>query len=178
MPRTQRPKVVTITKQSAAQSQLETAISLWFDDADPLAIHMLAVAAHDCYHALAGNKAMPSYLRAFVARQSQAFQDDFRAVQNFAKHGAKKLTGTVRLRPVVTDGIIFDALCCHADLYENLTPLMKAFSARLCLEQPVMWVGTEMEGLYQEAYRFHDWHVIDRREFLEKFLFALRVSGR
>jgi len=43
-------RVIIVTKASAAKSQLETAIQLWFDDADPVSIHTLAVAAHDCYN--------------------------------------------------------------------------------------------------------------------------------
>jgi hypothetical protein len=46
-----RPDFLAVTKQSAARSQLETAIRLWFYEGDPVAIHTLAVAAHDCLHA-------------------------------------------------------------------------------------------------------------------------------
>lgn len=45
------PKVLIVTKASAARTQLETAIGLWFTDGDPISILALAVAANDCYHA-------------------------------------------------------------------------------------------------------------------------------
>jgi len=52
-------KVITVTKASVARSQLETAIKLWFDEADLVSIHTLAVAAHDCYNALGKAKIEP-----------------------------------------------------------------------------------------------------------------------
>jgi hypothetical protein len=46
-----RPKpglrVITVNKKSAATSQLETAILIWFSEGDPISIHALAAAAHD-----------------------------------------------------------------------------------------------------------------------------------
>ena len=44
---------LAVTKQSCARSQLETAITLWFTGGDLVSIHALAVAAQDCYRALA-----------------------------------------------------------------------------------------------------------------------------
>lgn len=41
-----------IGKLDAARRQLDTAITLWFDDGDPVAIHTLACAAYEIIHAL------------------------------------------------------------------------------------------------------------------------------
>jgi hypothetical protein len=45
-------KSILVSKSDVARSQLETAIQLWFADGDPVSIHTLAVAAHDCLHTL------------------------------------------------------------------------------------------------------------------------------
>ena len=37
---------LAITKLDAARRQLETAITLWFHDADPVSVHTLVMAAH------------------------------------------------------------------------------------------------------------------------------------
>lgn len=48
---TQIPKV-PISKIDAAKRQLETAITLYFQNGDPVSIHTLAAAAYDVLHAL------------------------------------------------------------------------------------------------------------------------------
>lgn len=44
---------IVVRKLDAARSQLRTAIRLWFEDADPVSIHTLAVAAYGILHTLA-----------------------------------------------------------------------------------------------------------------------------
>jgi hypothetical protein len=41
---------ITISKFDAARRQLNTAITLWFADGDPVAIHTLAYAAYEIIH--------------------------------------------------------------------------------------------------------------------------------
>jgi hypothetical protein len=43
---------MTVTKLDAARRQLQTAIRLWFQDADPVSIHTLAAAAYEIIHAV------------------------------------------------------------------------------------------------------------------------------
>jgi hypothetical protein len=43
---------ITINKMEAAQRQLRTAITLWFDDSDPVSVHTLAFAAYEILHAV------------------------------------------------------------------------------------------------------------------------------
>jgi hypothetical protein len=41
-----------IGKLDAARRQLQTAIALWFDERDPVAIHTLSVAAYEIVHTI------------------------------------------------------------------------------------------------------------------------------
>jgi hypothetical protein len=41
---------IRISKLDAAQRQLRTAITLWFTDGDPVAVHALAIAAYEIFH--------------------------------------------------------------------------------------------------------------------------------
>jgi hypothetical protein len=43
---------LTIGKLDAARRQLETALTLWFNDGDPVSIHTLACAAYEIIHAV------------------------------------------------------------------------------------------------------------------------------
>lgn len=44
------PKKLTVSKMDAAMRQLDTAIRLWFEDADPVSIHTLVGAAYQIIH--------------------------------------------------------------------------------------------------------------------------------
>jgi len=66
--------VLTLDKKSVAGRQLETAILLWFDEGDPVAIHTLAVAANDCLHAMGKLVNKPSDTQDWINTQSKAFQ--------------------------------------------------------------------------------------------------------
>jgi hypothetical protein len=44
--------MLPITKLDAARRQLETAITLWFHDADPISVHTLVMAAHGILKAI------------------------------------------------------------------------------------------------------------------------------
>jgi hypothetical protein len=45
-----KDSVLKVSKIDAARRQLRTAITLWFVDGDPVAIHALAFAAYEIYH--------------------------------------------------------------------------------------------------------------------------------
>src|SRR5438045_2665233 len=50
------PEPIRISKLDAARRQLQTAISLWFNDGDPVAIHTLAAAAYEIIHAVSATR--------------------------------------------------------------------------------------------------------------------------
>jgi hypothetical protein len=131
-----RSKSLIVTKESAAQSQLESAIWLWFTKEDPVSVHTLAVAAHDCYNALGAHKGKPSYIETFIKSQSKGFQKRLREAQNFFKHGLNNLTGKVKLETILADLMLAECLFCHRDLKLKTTPLMQLFWLRFLLEQP------------------------------------------
>jgi hypothetical protein len=45
-------KKIIVSKLDAARRQLQTAIQLWFEERDPVAIHALAYAAYEIIHAI------------------------------------------------------------------------------------------------------------------------------
>jgi hypothetical protein len=79
-----KKNVLIVTKWSAATSQLETAIQLWFNEGDPVSIHTLAVAAHDCFNALSTFASKPSLHQKWIKSQPKKIQDWAREPQNFS----------------------------------------------------------------------------------------------
>lgn len=121
-----------------AQSQLETAIRLWFTGGDPVSIHALAVAAQDCYRALAerAKPKMNSPFQEWAESQPKRFQEKLRIAQNFFKHGPNKFKGKVHLMPKHTDVLMFDAAVCHERLFGRERPLLFLYCLRFCVENP------------------------------------------
>jgi hypothetical protein len=92
-------RAISINKTGAAKAQLNTAIWLWFRRGDIVAIHMLAVAAHDCFNAIGKIASKPSVYGEWATRQSKSVQKRLREAQNFCKHGLKDL------RPYFLEGL-------------------------------------------------------------------------
>jgi hypothetical protein len=49
-PKSANPEVLALTKVDVARRQLQTAITLWFTNGDPVSVHTLAAAAHEIIH--------------------------------------------------------------------------------------------------------------------------------
>jgi hypothetical protein len=81
---------ITVTKLEAARGQLRTAIKLWFEGGDPVAIHSLASAAHEIIHALYRQKGLKGlvfdtpYIRPDM---QQRWASSLKKPFNFFKHG-------------------------------------------------------------------------------------------
>jgi hypothetical protein len=158
-----------ITKAVAAKAQLESAIWLWFTQDDPISVHTLAVAAHDCYHALGAHKGNPSFLPTFIKSQSKRFQRNAVAAQNFFKHGLNNLTGKVSLDTLFSDSLLAECLFCHRDLQLKVTPLMQLFWFRFLVEQPSLLAFYDA-GPFSEKVKTHRLDRISRQEFFNEFL--------
>src|ERR1700682_4364637 len=85
------PGVLIATKKAAAIGQLESAILLWFNGADPISILVLATNAEDCFHAIGDKIGKPSLYKAWLAAKPEAFRERAQYIQDFAKHGFKDL---------------------------------------------------------------------------------------
>lgn len=169
-------KVFVITKESAAKSQLETAILLWFNYNDPISILTLAHAANDCYNALGGHVGKPSLFQNWLKTKSIAFQKRTREVQNFIKHGRINLKGSVRYMPRLGEILIADSIECHEAVAGDATNLMALFDIRFALENPDR-VREVNRLLFADGPEVEELRRKDRPTFLNESLKALRDAG-
>src|ERR1700674_3549250 len=97
-----------ISKLDAARRQLETAITLWFDDGDPVSIHTLASAAYEIIHAVSKQR---NPFRRDLLFDSDQIKDEHRAefnllikqYANFFKHAKNDGNATIEFRPVLSE---------------------------------------------------------------------------
>lgn len=162
--------ILVVTKKAVAQSQLETAITLWFTGGDPVSIHTLAVAAQDCYRALAAHSKIESPFKVWAESQSKNFQKKLLDTQNFFKHGQRELKGKVHLAPLHSDMLMYDAALTHERLFGRGrdTVLMFLYCVRFCVENPHLGATVLAPG--SEWLKAKVPVNVSRRQLFEMFL--------
>ncbi|MBI3374243.1 MAG: hypothetical protein HY017_21170 [Betaproteobacteria bacterium] len=138
---------VHITKQAAAQRQIDAAIRILFAEEDPLAVHTVVAAAHtilidlahksekqtaldDAYsHAL---KQLHEYLpHKTIGLDLRKFKTLFQRVRrqpaNFLKHADRDAAETLNLATLETDHLLLEACARYRDLGFEPTTEMYAF---------------------------------------------------
>jgi hypothetical protein len=142
------PTLYVADKKRAAIGQLESAILLWFNEADPISILVLASHAHDCYHALGKKIGKPSWHQEFVESMSEPDQLRTKYIQDFAKHGFMDLDESAQFDTIYAEGLMLVSIERHAEIFGRKTPLMGLYWARLFSEHP-RWTGEPAERFPQ-----------------------------
>ncbi len=142
------PTLFVADKQRAAIGQLESAILLWFNEADPISILVLASHAHDCFHALGKKIGKPSWHQEFMEKMPQSFQKRARYIQDFAKHGFMDLDEIAEFDTIYAEGLMLVSIDRHSEIFGRSTPLMGLYWARAFSERP-SWTGQPKQSFPQ-----------------------------
>ncbi len=116
---------IIVSKLDASKRQLETAIRLYFNNGDPVAIHTLACAAHDILTTLNKKyRGHPMIVSDIIIKKEykKEFMQTIRKPQNFFKHADKDSEKTIDFRPEVTQYFIFDACCKYEEITGEIIP--------------------------------------------------------
>ncbi len=105
---------ITLGKLEAASRQLRTAITLWFDERDPVSVHALAFAAYEIFHTVSAHR--DPYRRDLLF-DSDWIKDEFRRdwkkhirrEANFFKHGDRDPEGSIDFNPDLSEWFILFA---------------------------------------------------------------------
>ena len=144
------PTVFVASKQKAAIGQLESAILLWFNEADPISILILASHAHDCYHALGKKIGKPSWHQEFTDRMPPSFRERAKYIQDFAKHGFMDLNESAQFDTTYAEGLMLVSLDCHAQIFGKATPLMMLYWIRMLTERPSWTQPSKLPQAHQQ----------------------------
>jgi hypothetical protein len=168
-PKPRPENAILLTKKLVATSQLETAIWLWFQDAHPVPILMLAFNAHEIFHALGKKIEKPSRYQTWLETMPKRFQLQSRYVWNYCKHGWLDLEEDTPHDPAQAEVLIYFAGRCYRELYGSPTLLMRAFDLRLVIERPefTYWESEQAVAKLRDIYKAAD---IKRAEFLKEYL--------
>ena len=170
------PKQI-IKKIEAGLRQLDCAISLYFTESDPIAIHTLACAAHQIIHDINKHRKGPELLF-----DSIVFKDEYRALAkkylhkyyNFFKHANNDPDpdGTIEFDPHGTEIFILTAIRGLAYLGIQLNPKHSAFLSYFCFHNPKLLT---QKGVYSFMHnipvdQLQDIRSLKKGEFLKAFL--------
>jgi len=173
-----------VTKLDAAQSQLRTAIRMWFYDEDFVSSHTLAFAAYEIIHAV--SKAKNPKRGDLLLDSSQVkpekrkeFNQVFREAANFFKHADRDPDETIEFSPGLTELFIYFAIkglgLCGVTLARELDIFMWWLQVRT----PEAMISKNVQemliesGLIKNLVQLQAMH---QHEFFEACMYGLSKS--
>ena len=119
-----------ISKLDSARRQLETAVRLYFSEADPVSIHTLTAAARRVLIDL--NKARGGSPMGFEEYIKSEMLDEFRGyinkAGNFFKHANRDPEETHNFNPAQSEFLLYDACSMYKDLTGELVPTLHVYA--------------------------------------------------
>ena len=164
-----------ISKLDAAKRQLETAIRLYFNEADPVSIHTLGGAAHTILGDL--NKkygGKPMIVSDYLVKDEfkKQVRDNINEAKNHFKHADKDPETAIDFRPEVNEFVLFDACEKYIELTSEKVPYFIIFRIWFACKYPyiLMLSHVQKEQLKKNMATFGSNKV-------EYFTTMLTVSG-
>lgn len=119
-----KPKI-KVSKLDAAKRQLEIAIRLYFNDADPISIHTLACASHTILSDL--NKKYggdPMIASDFLIKDEfkKEISKKMKEARNHFKHADNDPEATIDFNPEINEYFLFDACEKYQDMTSEKVP--------------------------------------------------------
>ncbi len=168
---------ITISKMDAARRQLKTAIRLWFEEGDPVAIHTLAAAAHEIIHRKFRDKGLRGLFFDSLLIKKEMRGEWAKAIKkhaNFFKHAGQKDETTIDFN--VEINFVFLLVCCKAlrEMDENLGIEELSFTQWIIVNKPHLLVKGAYDNFPIEY--IHDLREMSKREFLNLQEAAQKIS--
>ena len=172
-----------IRKIDAARSQLDTAITLWFHEADPVSIHTLACSAHQILYDINQHRKGPELLF-----DSALIKDEFRNLAkkylhkhyNFFKHANKDPDpeGILEFDTFVTELFVMFAIRALNALGIKANTLHSAFITFFSLQHPHLLTekGRQFFTHNIPSEQLADIRNLRRHEFFEHYNLVVRQT--
>ena len=123
-----------ITKLEAARRQLETALSLYLQEGDPVSIHTLAAAAHEVLTQISrksesGVPMLYDFVRSHVKEEHRKdFTNTVHKAQNFFKHADRDHNEVLKdYNPGQAEVLLIDSCFAYKRIAKEMPPLLALF---------------------------------------------------
>lgn len=132
---------MNISKLDAAKRQLDTAINLYFKDADPVSIHTLTAAAHQILMDLANIQEIKSFLKqsTLIKKEMQKqYLLMINEAENFFKHAKEDPLSLLSFKPELTETLLLDAVEMYMQLTNEKPEDMSIYRVWFLLNHPTI----------------------------------------
>ena len=171
-----KPRPLKLSKIDAARRQIESAIWLWFVDADIVSVHTLAAAAHRLLLDLAkrrGVAPLPLTTGYFAKHREKESKHSLRDAEAFFKDA--KSAETYAFDEVLVELHLFDAVMAYANLFgrDSGSALMSTFVVRFGVQRPDLFapdVFPLLEKKIDNTFNIERLQKLSKIEFLQEFL--------
>jgi hypothetical protein len=166
---------IVVTKLEAARRQLKTAIKLWFEDGDPVAVHTLIAAAYEILDTLARRHGAVDLLFA-----PDIIKDEFRtkwvrsikSPANFFKHADRDPDGTLEFPFIVSEMFMFFSCNALIKMGETVGMEETAMLYYFMFSHPDLIREDARKNIPAEV--FEEFNSVRKRDFLNLFSIAWR----
>jgi hypothetical protein len=180
------PGPLKISKLDAGRRQLRTAITLWFNNGDPVATHALAFASYEVLHAVS-KKRDPN--RMPLLFDSPLLKEEFRSEviralktnAYFFKHADRNPEAIIEFNPAMSEGFILFAITALQLCGESMGTEESAFLLWSRIHNPHIWSSGNDKELMESILPFNHVHQLKRiakHDFLHMFKHAEAQRGR
>ena len=159
-----------ISKFDAGRRQLKTAIRLWFEDDDPVAIHTLAAAAYEILHNLSRRKGGKDLLfdaKAVNEDYRKAFVKKIKSTAQFFKHADRDPDGVIELSTLNTETFMMYSLVALNRMGEKLMMGENAMLSWISFSNPQIIAEDVRKNI--PANVFEQFASLTKRQFLQEF---------
>jgi hypothetical protein len=174
--------LISVTRIEAAQSQLRTAIEMFFTERDPVSIHTLATSAyqiiHDLNHERKGEPLLydSDLIKDECRKQFVGLAKDH---GNFFKHADKRRKRSsgdkVLFNPRQSEFFMLFAIKGVRQLGVRTSDVEEAFTYWVCIHQPQLLVADFRKALTEQVpvKSLQELRAMDREQFFEGFMPAM-----
>ncbi len=149
---------IEVTKLDAARRQLETAVRLYFADADAVSTHTLSCAAHEILETLHIKQGgVPTTMHKLNPRLRDDVRNEFHTLiteaRNFFKHAKSDPDITLHFNTRWTDSYLLDACQLYQRLTGKKNSMCNLFLRWMGIQHPRLYILNEEEEQAYEAIR-------------------------
>ena len=147
-------QIITVHKLDAACRQLRDALSLWFNEGDPVSIHTLACAAYEIIHVVSKkrNRNRELYFNSLRVKDEHRseFNKQLKQAASFFKHANKDADAEIKFQPESTEMFFLFSILGLELINEPRGDEELAFTLWLCFHRQ-SWLSEQGQKRYKQA---------------------------
>ncbi len=165
-----------ISKLDSARRQLDTAINLYFKNAEPVSIHTLTAAAHQILMDLSKLEGIKSIIKdpLFIKEESRKeYLKIINEAENFFKHAEQDPQALLKFNPEQSEFLLLDAIEMYMQLTKEMPEDMTIYHVYFRLKYPEIISDETKKQLKEKNINIEYFKSKSRTEFYSTMKDAL-----